>query len=132
MPFAGSEEQALAVFTSAGEAARSLIGQRWQVTYYVLAAYAALVTAPELIARYQNWARFVCAFLAGCIAVPASRHLWLLWGRHDRQIDISEAAAKELSLVLKLLRWDQEPPLGAGASYLLLIAAVIVGAGLVI
>jgi hypothetical protein len=57
-PCSCSEEQALAVFTSSGEAIRFLQSQMWQVTYFVLLAYVALVTAPELICG--NVATGVC------------------------------------------------------------------------
>ena len=86
MPFGASEEQALAVFTSSGEAVRSLISQRWQVTYYVLAAYVALVAVPKWISKDANVARGVCTVLAFVTAVVASWHLWNLREEHAEQI----------------------------------------------
>ena len=135
MPFEASEEQALAVFTSSGEAVRFLVSQRWQVTNYALAAYVALAAAPALIGK--NLANGVSvaanlggAFLAAVAFVLTCVHLWNLQEEHADQLDLVYAAGMKLSLVAELHGWPP-PPHGPGGVIWALMFALFVGAGLV-
>jgi hypothetical protein len=102
-----SEEQALAVFTSSGEASRFLRGQMWQVTYLILLAYVALITAPELICT--NAAKgvcvapnLVCIALAIVTAVGASWYLRNLHRQAGRRLEEARAAGRMLPVVSRL------------------------------
>jgi hypothetical protein len=129
-------QEALVVFTASGEAILWLESQRWQVTYFVLLAYAALAAAPQLICKNAangvrvlvNWScvGFVCA-----IAGLASWHLWNLQEEHSDQFKILyDAARRELPLVLDLHGWKEAPE--PGRLVWGLVAAVWIGALLVI
>jgi hypothetical protein len=129
-----NQEQALAVYTSSGEAVRFFIGQRWQATNYVLAAYVALVVAPELICK--NVANGICvlansvgAALAALTFVLASVHLCNLREEHADQLDLLNAARMKLPLVAEL--HGPPPSPGPGRIIWVLIAALFVGALLV-
>jgi hypothetical protein len=104
-PFPRSQEQALAVFTSSGEAHRFVVGQMWQVTYLVLLAYVALAAAPPLIDDSKagvNWVamNLVCAFLAPVIVVLASAYLWSLYQADTKRLKEVYAAGEKLPVVL--------------------------------
>ena len=123
------QEQALAVFTASGEAARFIVGQKWQVTYLVLLAYAALAAAPRAICN--NVANSFCAVVALGTAALASYHLSSLHQEHkDRHEEVFDAAAKELPLVLEIHEWTRAPP--PGDIIWSQVAAVWIGAVLVI
>jgi hypothetical protein len=134
MAFEASQEQALAVYISAGEAVRFLIGQRWQVTNYALLAYVALAAAPEWISRNgrrsQIAAGLLCTIFAFVIFGLTSFHLWNLHEQHADQLDLVYAAGKKLPLVEKLRGWPP-PPIGPGRVLCALVAALFIGALLV-
>jgi hypothetical protein len=128
-----NQEQALSVFTSAGEAIRFLASERWQVTYFVFLAYVALVTTPELICK--NVANCVClvanascAVVAFLLLFPASYHLLNLQEQHAELLCILDAAEQKLPVVLELVGQPDRP----GRVYWGLLAALIIGAVLVI
>jgi hypothetical protein len=134
-PFAPSPEQALAVYTSSGEAHRFVVGQMWQVTYLVLLAYAALAAAPPLIGEDVAdliWiaANSLCAVLAPVIARLASMHLRNLHQTDTRHLERVYKAAKELQLVLDLHGWKAAPR--PGRRICALMTAVLFGALLTI
>jgi hypothetical protein len=135
MPFGASEEQALAVFTSSGEAVRFLIGQRWQVTNYALAAYVALVAAPEWISkndhRSQITAGLLCAVLAFVTFGLTSYHLCNLQEEHADQLGRVYTAGMKLSLVAELHGWPTASPGEPGGVICAMVAALFVGALLV-
>jgi hypothetical protein len=137
MPLEAGQEQALEVFKASGEAVRFLMGERWQVTNYALAAYVALVATPELIYRYRKdrvcfLANLFCIALAIIIAVAASWHLCNLREQHAEHVETMYAAANDdLPRVLELLGWKKARPAGPGRVYSALVLALFVGAVLV-
>jgi hypothetical protein len=133
MAFEPSQEQALAVFTASGEAARFLVSQKWQVTYFVLTAYVALTAAPRLIRNVANWVwvatNWGCVFLAAVTAVLAWVHLCSLHREHKDRLAEVQAAAKELPVVLQIHGKEADEP---GLLIVGLVAAIWIGAWLVI
>jgi hypothetical protein len=72
------QDQALAIFNRATEEMRFYRNHQWQITYYTVLAYAALVVAPlgVPVGRWRNWVSWFSFFLVLLAAVQAGRTLY--------------------------------------------------------
>jgi hypothetical protein len=123
-PFDQSEQQALATFSHAAEERRFLREHQWQITNYVLIAYAALTAAPEWLDPDSCWRSLTSLFaivlmsLAGVqgwrVMLNERRHL-------NRERERLDAAQNRLPLIGEI-PVTGHPPRNRG-----LFAAVFLG-----